>query len=138
MKVDILHRHHLSITSSGGSALYAENGTERRLAQCDHGIFSYLPQAVSKSYGRGGLALTRRCGRNGGNKYQLSFFAGIVRKDRQVSLCLIFSVRLNKLLVYVRGGGYLTYRLHFTRLRNFNVGKVCHVVPPILSEIFYS
>ena len=72
MKVDIFHRNHLGVSSPGGSALDAENRTQRRLTQGGHGFFADFPQAVRQPHGGGGLSLSRGSGIDSGYQHQFS------------------------------------------------------------------
>ena len=71
VQVDILHGDDLSVAAAGSAALDAEHGAERGLAQADHGVLAELVERVGKADGRGGLALARGGGADGGDEDQL-------------------------------------------------------------------
>lgn len=60
VQVDVLHGDDLGPTATGGTALHAKHGTERRLAQGHGALDAATTQAVGQTDGRGGLALARR------------------------------------------------------------------------------
>ncbi len=63
VQIDVLHRHHLGIAAAGGTALDAEAGPERGLAQAQHRLLADLVERVGEADRGGGLALAgrRRC-----------------------------------------------------------------------------
>ena len=72
MQVDILHRHHLRKTATGGAALQAETGSQTGFAQTDRGVRAKPVHGIGKPDGHGGLALARRRGTHGGDQHQLA------------------------------------------------------------------
>ena len=84
----------MRVASAARSALYAEHGAKRRLAQRSGRIFAYLPQAVGKADSGRGLALACRCRRYGRHKDELTVGIFVIAKIAEIDLGLIFSVRL--------------------------------------------
>ena len=80
VQIYILHRNYLRIASAARSALYAEHGAKRRLAQCSGRIFADLPQAVGKADGGCGLALACRSRRYG--RYRTSLPSAFLLSPR--------------------------------------------------------
>ena len=128
VKVYILHRHDLCVTSAGGAAFYAEDRSERRLAKCRDRFFTYAAQTVGKTDRCRGFTLA--CGSRGhcGNKDELSLFAFInmLFKTGKVYLSLIFSVMLKTFFGNMSLFCDLVYRAHDATLRYFYVCKMCH------------
>ena len=76
VQVDVLHRDDLGPTAAGGTALYAKDGTERRLAQGHGALDTATAQAIGQTDGRGGLTLARRRGVDGGHEDELGLVIG--------------------------------------------------------------
>ena len=117
MQIYILHRDHLRIPAARGAALYAEHGSERRLAERGDSSFTYPAKTVGKPYRGGGLALSGRRGIDSGHKHQLSVTAPRILPYRGSYLRLISSVRLDVFVTYTERGSHLAYRLYCASLR---------------------
>ena len=91
VEVDILHRHYLSVSAAGSSALYSEHGAEGGLSEGDYRSLSDSVKSVSKTYYGSCLSLSGGGGRYGRNKdeFRLVFFVG---EFAVIDLCLIISV----------------------------------------------
>ena len=72
MQVDIFHRDYLAVSSSGRTSFDAEAGSEGRLAQTDHGLFTYSIQGLSQTDRVGGFAFSRRGWGDGSHQYQFA------------------------------------------------------------------
>ena len=76
VQVDILHGDDLGPTATGGTALHAKHGTERRLAQGHGALDAATTQTVGKADGRSGLALACGRGVDGGHEDELGLVIG--------------------------------------------------------------
>ena len=72
VQVDLLHRHHLGVAAAGRTALHAEAGPQRRLAQGDDGLLADPVEAVAQAHRGGGLALAGRRRVDRGDQDQLA------------------------------------------------------------------
>jgi hypothetical protein len=97
MEVELLHRHHLAVASTGGAAFDAQRGPHRRLADGDHRALPDVLHRLAESDGGGGLALTQRRRRDGGDDHVLRPRAvGQLRDGVEVDLHHVASVRLEQ------------------------------------------
>ena len=71
MKVDILHRNNLRISSAGSPALNSKNRSQGRFSHGNHGLLIQAVQGVCQTDGHGCLALTCGCGVDGCHQHQL-------------------------------------------------------------------
>ena len=71
VQVDVLHGDDLRPAATGGTALHAKHGTERRLAQGHGALNAATAQAIGQTDGRGGLTLARRRGVDSGHEDEL-------------------------------------------------------------------
>ena len=65
VQIDLLHRQHLGIATTGGTTLHAETGTQRGFAQRHSGLLTQAVQAQRQSDADGGLADTGFRGADG-------------------------------------------------------------------------
>ena len=126
VEVDVLHGDHLGIAAAGGAALDAEHGAEGRLTQGHGHILADAPQTVGKADGRGGLALARGGGGNGGDKNELAVFPLGLFQQGRVDLGLVTAILLQILFIHMRPAGDFADGLHGAFLRDFNIGFVRH------------
>ena len=80
MEVHVLHRHDLRVAAAGSTALDAEIGSERGLADADHGLLADAVQAVAQADRGRGLAFAGRRRVDRGDEDQL---AGLVLAARR-------------------------------------------------------
>ena len=122
MQVDVLHWNDLCISAACGTALDAENGSERRLTQSKDSVLSYLRHRLGKTYGNSGLSLAGGCGVDSGYKYQLAvgLVLGLFVKALG-ELSLVVTVRLKVLLGDAQVLGYLAYFQHFRLLSDLDI-----------------
>ncbi len=130
VEVDVLHGHHLGVSAAGGTALDAEDGAERRLAQSDGNVLADTSEPVGKADGRGSLTLARRGGRDSGDKDQLAVGSVGLLQERGVDLGLPAAVLLQIFFVHMGPLRDFADGPHLAFLRDLNVGLKCHVVPP--------
>ena len=128
MKVQILHGHHLGISSPGRPSLNAETRPQRRLPQSDNRFFAQLPEGFSQAHGDRGLALPGRGGIDGRHQDQFALRPVLKPPDIPVgNLGLIFTVQFQLLLGDSRALRHQCDRLQHRFLRNLNV---CFHGPP--------
>ena len=123
VQVDVLHRHNLRIAAAGRAALDAEYRTEGRLAQRDHRVFAELCHRLTEADGRGGLALARGGGVDGGDEHQLAVFTALQLGPHVCGqLGLVLAVQLQVVRVQSGGRGDFRDRAHLAALRDFDIG----------------
>ena len=119
VEVDVLHGHHLRVSAAARSALDAEHGTERWLAQGEAGVRAQTAHCVGKPYANRGLALAERRGVHCRDEHEfrtvIFAFDGEFRLEFAVALHLVFVVA--QLLCYCG------YGQGFCRRRDFVVCK---------------
>ena len=99
VQIDVFHWHHLRVAAAGCAALHAEDGSERGLAQADHGFLADMVERVAQPHRRGGLALPRRSGCHRRYQDQLGVGPGFqVVEVLQRDLGLVMPVGLEMLL----------------------------------------
>ena len=76
VQVDVLHGDDLGPAAASGTALYAKDGTERRLAQGHGALDAATAQAIGQTDGRGGLALACGRGIDSGHEDKLGLVIG--------------------------------------------------------------
>ena len=76
VQVDILHGDDLSPAAAGGAALYAKDGTERRLTQGHSALDAATAQTIGQTDSRGGLALAGGRGIDSGHEDELGLVIG--------------------------------------------------------------
>ena len=123
VQVDVLHRHDLRVAAACRAALDAEYRTERRLTQCDNGVFALFAQCLTQTDRGRGLALTGRRRVDGGNEDQLAVFL-VLHLGPHVcgQLCLVLAVQLQIVGIQTGSSGNLGDRAHLTALCDFNIG----------------
>ena len=109
------------ISAAGGSALYTENRTERRLTQRHRNIFTYSAKPIGKTYCCGGFTLARRGGGYCRYKYKLTVRAVILFHNRKVYFRLIPAVLLNVFFFNSGFFGNFRYRLHLAAMGDFYI-----------------
>src|SRR5258708_25384401 len=75
MKVTVLHRNHLGVATTGGTAFHAKDRTERRFAQTDHRFLAAVIQCVAQTDSGGSLALPGRPRANRADEDQFPIWA---------------------------------------------------------------
>ena len=73
VKIDLLHRKHLCISSARCSSLHTEARTERRFAQSDNRLLSDFIQSQSETDRYGSFADTRLCRCDGSYQNEVTF-----------------------------------------------------------------
>ena len=81
VQVDVLHRHDLGVAAAGSSALHAERGPERRLAQAEHRLLADVVERVGQPDRGRGLALAGRRWRDRSDQDQLAVVLVLERLD---------------------------------------------------------
>jgi hypothetical protein len=122
VKVDVLHRRQLRAAAAGGSALDAEHGAERRLAQRHHRAPAEPAQAIGEPDRRRGLALAGGGGRHGRDQDQGAVRGGLAPLDgvpRDLRLVVPEGLQLRG--GEADGGGDLLDRLERDRARDLEV-----------------
>ena len=120
MQVYILHRDDLRISAACGTALDAENGTERRLTQSNGNALSYAGKSVGKPYRGRRLAFTRRGRRYRRYEDELAAFFRAV-EIAEVDFCLVIAVLLDKFGCDARALRYFQYMLRHACLSDFYI-----------------
>ena len=94
MEIHLLHRNDLRVSAAGGTALHAETGAERCLANTDSGLLADGVQTVDKANRRRCLALAGRSRVDRRNQDQLAVGTALLGGDelgRQ--FCLVMAER---------------------------------------------
>ena len=129
VQVDVLHGDDLGIAAAGSAALDAEHGAQGRLAQAEHRLAAGEVHGVGEADGRGGLALARGRGVDGGDEDELGL-GGHVLHGVDVDLGLVLAVVLELVLGEACLGRDLADGQHRCFLRDLDVGLVvCHRQP---------
>ena len=134
VEVDVFHGNDLGISAAGGTALDAEDRAERRLTECDDDVLADLSHAVGETDGRGGLALTRRGGVDGGDKDEFAVrFVGIILQKFIVDLRFVVAVHFKVLFVDTGALCDGADVFHFAFLGDLDIGlEFSHgTVPPV-------
>ena len=126
VQVDVLHRHNLRVAAAGRAALHAEHRAEARLAQREDRVLADAAHAVGQAHARGGLALARRGRGDGGDQHQLAVGRVVLIQKIVIHLRLVVAVKLQVLFGNARSLRDLADVLHFTRLRDFDIGQISH------------
>ena len=111
MQVDLLHRNDLGIAAARGAPLHAEAGSERRLAQRDHGALADLAKPVAEAYGRRRLALAGRGRVDRGHEDELALVAlgglcASLGDELETDLADVASIGLERAFGYAGALGY--------------------------------
>ena len=91
VQIDVLHRHHLGVAAPRRTALHAETGAQRRLAQADAGLLADPVQGVAQADAGRGLAFAGGRGRDRGDQHQLAGGFGLqaaIQVERHFGLVL--------------------------------------------------
>ena len=88
MQVYVFHRDNLCVTAAASAALYAEDGSQRRLSQRETGVHSLPAHTVCKADADRGLAFAERGGVHRRDEHEFGFFVPFRERD----LCLVFAV----------------------------------------------
>ena len=123
VQVDVLHGNDLRVTAAGGTALHAEHGAERGLSQGHGALDAATAQGIGQADGRGGLALARGRGVDGGHEHELGLVVGRLVQQRIVDLCLVEAVRDEVLRIHPSGLGDLLDGPRFNGMGNLDVGQ---------------
>ena len=122
VEVDVLHRHDLRVAAARRPALHAEAGTERRFADATHCPFANVVQAIREPDGRRGLALARRCWRDGGDQDELAFGARLQAADEvEGDLGLVPAIGVQRVCGNADDARNILNRLHARRARDFKI-----------------
>ena len=120
MQVYILHRDDLRISAACGTALDAENGTERRLTQSNGNALSYAGKSVGETYR--GCRFAFACGCRCYRRYKdelAAFFRAV--EIAEVDFCLVIAVLLDKFGRDARALRYFQYMLRHACLSDFYI-----------------
>ena len=130
VQVDVLHGDDLRVTAASGAALHAEHRTERRLAKREHGLLAQTREGVGETDGRGGLALTRRRGVDGGHEDELGLARHIAQR-MDIDLRLVLAVVIELIFGKTDLLGNLGDMPHLRFLRDLDIRLVlCHIRSP--------
>ena len=125
VEVHVLHRHHLRHAAAGSTALDAEIGAERGLADAHDRLLADAVEAVAEADGRRRLALARRRRINCGDEDQLAVLAALLRRDElRRDLRLVVAVGKQVLGRYAELRANLLDRLLLCRACDLDVGFV--------------
>ena len=97
VKVNVLHRNYLGISTARSATLDAKDRTQRRLSKGQHGRLSQAGQSICQTYRGSSLSLARRRWVNSGNQHKLSA-KRLICQSTCIKLCLIATIRLQKIL----------------------------------------
>ena len=123
VQVDVLHGDDLGPTATGGTALHAKHGAERRLAQGHGALDAATTQTVGQADGRGGLALACGRGIDSGHEDKLGLVISWLVEQGIVDLCLVEAVRNQMLNVDAGVLGHLGNRQRRNRTCDFDVSR---------------
>ena len=123
VEIDILHRHHLSVSAAGSAALDAEDRAQRGLTQGHQSVLAHTAQSVGQTHRGGGLTLAGGGGVDGGDQDQLAVGSLRLIEQAVVDLSLVAAVVLQVLLSHAGSLGDVANGLHGGALRNFNIGQ---------------
>ena len=99
VQIDVFHRHHLGVPTTGRPALHAEDRAERRLAQADDGALPDAVERVTQAHGGRRLALTGGRGVDAGDQHEAAVRPAVQRAQvRQRDLGLVAAVGHQRLL----------------------------------------
>ena len=127
MKVHFLHRHHLRHTATCRASLHPEIRAQRRLADADDSLLADPVQTVTKTNGRGRLALARRGRVDRRHQDQLAILVALNRVDETLAdLGLVMAVRQQIFRRDPQLGPDLEDRLLLRLAGNFDVTFVGH------------
>ena len=122
MQVDILHRHHLGIAATCGTALQAEAWPQGWLTECHSHLLALLVQGISQAYAGGSLALAGRRRIDSRYKNQLTILVIFyLVPGIQGNLGLVLAVHFQIVLANVEFGSNLANVLHLSFLGDFNI-----------------
>ena len=122
VEVEILHRDDLRVTSTGCSALDAEDRAERRLADAGDRVLADVSQGLPQPHRRDGLALAERSGSDRGDVDVAPLrAAGEPREHLQRHLGLVLPVQLEVVDPETRLGGHVDDGPQSGGLRDFQV-----------------
>ena len=130
VQVDILHGNDLRIAAARSAALHAEDRPQRRLAKRKHGLLSQTRERIGEADGRGGLALARRRGIDGGHEDELGLARHIAQR-MDIDLRLVLAVVIELIFGKTDLPGNLGDMPHLRFLRDLDIRLVlCHVRSP--------
>ena len=113
MQVDVFHRQHLSVSTSGSAALHPKTGTKRRLTQRDSRHFSDFIQSKAKPDGYSGFSNPGfgGCYCSNQNKFAFPYFLFINQTDR--NFCNIRTIGNNRFPINPQFVSYVFYPVEF-------------------------
>ena len=124
VQVDVFHRHHLGVATTGSATFHAKHGSQRRFAQRNHRALADPVQRIPQTHHGCGLALAGRRRADGGNQHQLAVRAGLLVQPGQIDLGLVVAVRLQRLCRNAQALlRHLQHRFERCRLGDFNVRR---------------
>ncbi len=98
MQIDIFHRHHLCIATTGSPALHPKARPKRWLTQAYHGLFTNSVKTVAKPNCGGCFAFAGRCRRHCRHQDKLSIGPVVQGGNMlQADFCLGMAIGLNGL-----------------------------------------
>ena len=124
VQVDVFHRHHLRVATTGSATLHTKHGSQRRFAQRNHRALADPVQCVSQADHGGGLAFAGRRRADGGDQHQLAVRAGLLVQPGQIDLGLVVAIRFQRQRRNAQALlRHLQHRLERCRLGDFNVRR---------------
>ncbi len=134
VEVQVLHRHDLRVAAARGTALDAEDGAERGLAQREHRLAAEHAETLGERHRRRRLALARRGRRDRGHVDQLRVGpVGEPVDHGEVDLALVAAVLLQLVGLDARLGGDVGDGAQLRRLRDLEARE--HGVQPFRSVV---
>ena len=98
VEIDLIHRQHLRVATTGGTALNAKDRSEGGLAKSDDRLLADLIHPEGESDGDGSLADTGLGGRDRGDEDQVSGTMLLLLEDIQADLAHIVTIGKEVLL----------------------------------------
>ena len=92
VEIDLIHRQHLGVATTGSTALDAEDRTEGGLAEGDDRLLADLIHPEGESDGDGSLADTGLGGRDGGDEDEVSGTVLLLLEDIQTDLTHVMTI----------------------------------------------
>ena len=131
MKVDILHRNNLRVSTACRAALESEYRSKRWFSENRTGFLSDHRKPVCQTNRGRRLPFTSRCRCNGCHEDQLSIrFIFPIFQQPVVDLRFILSIEIQIFFIYVKFFRNLPDRLYFSSLSNLNIRFDHHDLPP--------
>ena len=121
MKVNLIHRKHLCISSTGRSSLHSETRTERRFTKSDNRILSNFIQSQSKTDRYGSFANARFGCRDSSDQDEIAFLHFLFINQLFRDLCDVATIILHFLARNSDTFGNLLNLLQLNAASNFYV-----------------